>query len=108
MGVVTYKSVVPSNICSRRRFRSPCAFVSYSLVITQVFHNAETKPFQRDKDKLKYWARNWCMRFHPEKCIIMQITRQRTTKLETSSTLEGTVLENVDHMKYLGVKSYII
>ena len=33
----------------------------------------------------------------------MQITRKRTNKIEASYTLEGTVLENADSIKYLGV-----
>ena len=33
----------------------------------------------------------------------MQITRKRTNEIEASYTLEGTVLENVDSIKYLGV-----
>ena len=43
------------------------------------------------------------MRFQPVKCNIMQIARKRTNKIEASYTLEGTVLENVDSTKYLGV-----
>ena len=43
------------------------------------------------------------MRFQPVKCNIMQITRKRTNKIEASYTLEGTVLENVGSIKYLGV-----
>ena len=43
------------------------------------------------------------MRFQPVKCNIMQTTRKRTNKIEASYTLEGTVLENVDSIKYLGV-----
>ena len=43
------------------------------------------------------------MRFQPVKCNIMQITRKRTNKIEAFYTLEGTVLENVDSIKYLGV-----
>ena len=43
------------------------------------------------------------MRFQLVKCNIMQITRKRTNTFEASYTLEGTVLENVDSIKYLGV-----
>ena len=31
------------------------------------------------------------------------VTRKRTNKMEASYMLEGTVLENVDSIKYLGV-----
>ena len=58
---------------------------------------------QKDTDRLGCWARKWGMRFQPVKCNIMQITRKRTNKMEASYILEGTVLENVDSIKYLGV-----
>ena len=43
------------------------------------------------------------MRFQPAKFNIMQITRKRTNTIEASYTLEGTVLENADSIKYLGL-----
>ena len=39
----------------------------------------------------------------PVKCNIMQITRKRIKKINASYSLEGTVLENVEKIKYLGV-----
>ena len=42
------------------------------------------------------------MRFQPAKCSIMQLTRKRK-KINAVYSLEGTVLENVDNIKYLGV-----
>ena len=43
------------------------------------------------------------MRFQPAKCNIMQITRERIKKFNASYTLEGTVLNNVKKIKYLGI-----
>ena len=43
------------------------------------------------------------MRFQPAKCNIMQITRKRIKKINVSYSLEGTVPENVEKIKYLGV-----
>ena len=43
------------------------------------------------------------MRFQPVKCNIMQITRKRMKKINASYSLEGTVLDNVEKIKYLGV-----
>ena len=43
------------------------------------------------------------MRFQPVKYNIMQITRKRIKKIHASYPLEGTVLENVESIKYLGV-----
>ena len=43
------------------------------------------------------------MRFQPVKCNMMQITRKRIKKIHASYALEGTVLENVESIKYLEV-----
>ena len=43
------------------------------------------------------------MRFQPGKCNMMQLTRKRIKKIHASYTLEGTNLENVESIKYLGV-----
>ena len=44
------------------------------------------------------------MRFQPDKCNIMQITRKRIKKINASYNLEGTILDNVEIIKYLDVK----
>ena len=43
------------------------------------------------------------MRFQPVKCNMMQLTNKHLNRIQASYTLEGTVLENVDNIKYLGV-----
>ena len=43
------------------------------------------------------------MRFQPVNCNMMQLTRKRTKTIIAIYSLEGTVLENVDSIKYLGV-----
>ena len=58
---------------------------------------------QEDIDRLGCWARKWGMRFQPVKCNIMQITRKRIKQINASYNLEGTVLDNVENIKYLGV-----
>ena len=58
---------------------------------------------QEDIDRLGCWARSWGMRFQPVKCNIMQITRKQIKKINASYSLEGTVLENVEKIKYLVV-----
>ena len=45
----------------------------------------------------------WGMRFQPVKCNMMQLTNKRSSKIQANYTLEGTVLENVESIKYLGV-----
>ena len=58
---------------------------------------------QEDIDRLGCWARKWGMRFQPVKCNIMQITRNRIKKINVSYNLEGTVLDNVENIKYLAI-----
>ena len=62
-----------------------------------------TLKLQRDIDRLGSWARKWRMRFQPVKCNMMQLTNKRSSKIQANYTLEGTVLENVESIKYLGV-----
>ena len=63
----------------------------------------DTMKLQEDIDHLGCWARKWGMRFQPVKCNIMQITRKRIKKINASFNLEGTVLDNLENIKYLGV-----
>ena len=43
------------------------------------------------------------MRFKPVKGNMMQLTRKHLNKIQAFYTLESTVLENIDDIKYLGV-----
>ena len=63
----------------------------------------DTLKLQRDIDRLGNWAWKWGMRFQPVKFNMMQLTRKHLNKIQASYKLEGTVLENVDNIKYLGV-----
>ena len=56
----------------------------------------DTIKLRRDIDRLGSWARKLGMRFQPDKCNMMQLTRKRIKKIHGSYTLEGTDLENVE------------
>ena len=43
------------------------------------------------------------MRFQPVKCNMMQLTNKRTSRSQAFYKLEGTLLENVESIKHLGV-----
>ena len=43
------------------------------------------------------------MRFQPVKCNMMQLINKRSSKIQANNTLEGTVLENIESIKHLGV-----
>ena len=53
-------------------------------------------------DRLGIWVRKWGMKFQPVKCNMMQLTYKHN-KIQPSYTLDGTVLENVESIKYFGV-----
>ena len=59
--------------------------------------------FQKGIDRLGSWARKWGMRFQPVMCNMMQRPNKRTSKIQASYKLEGTVLKNVENIKYFGV-----
>ena len=93
-----YINDIPVGIDSQiRPFADDC--VCYREIRTV----EDTLKLQKDIDLLGSWARKWGMRFQPVKCTMMQLTNKRINKIVASYTLEGTVLENVDSIKYLGV-----
>ena len=78
-------------------------FTDDCVCYCQIDSTEDTSKLQKDIDQLGKWARKWGMRFQPVKCNIMQLTRKRIKKINAVYSLEGTVLENVDNIKYLGV-----
>ena len=62
----------------------------------------DTLKLQKDIGRLCIWARKWGMRFQPIKCNMMQQTKTHN-EIDASYILEGTFLENVESIKYLGV-----
>ena len=69
----------------------------------EIKEEEDTMKLQSDIDRLGSWARKWGMRFQPVKCNMMQLTRKWIKKIHALYTLEGTDLENVESIKYLGV-----
>ena len=78
-------------------------FADDCVCYREVKNVEDTVKLQKDIDRLGCWARKWGMRFQPVKCNMMQLTNKRTSKIQASYKLEGTVLENVESIKYLGV-----
>ena len=63
----------------------------------------DTLKLQKEIYRLGILARKWGMRFQPVKlCNMMQLTKKHT-KIQASYTIEGTVLQNVESIKYIGV-----
>ena len=76
-------------------------FLSYSRKLGNRRSSEGLRSF-KPSSGLGIWARKWDMRFQPVKCNMMQLTKKHNT-IDASYTLEGTVLENVVSIKYLGV-----
>ena len=79
------------------------SFADDCVCYREIKDEVDTMKLQRDIYRLGSWARKWGMRFQTVKCNMMQLTRKRIKKTHTSYTLEGTHLENVESIKYLGV-----
>ena len=78
-------------------------FADDCVCYREIIGTEDTMTLQADIDRLGVWARKWGMRFQPVKCSIMQITRKRIKKINASYNLAGTVLDNVENIKYLGI-----
>ena len=78
-------------------------FAADCVCYREIKDTEDTVKLQKDIDCLECWARSLGMRFQPVKCNIVQITRKRIKKINASYSLVGTVLENVEKIKYLGV-----
>ena len=96
--VHTFKLDISTDIDSEIRL-----FADDCVCYREIKDTEDTLKLQKEIDQLGCWARKWGMRFQPVKCNMMQITRKRIKKIHASYTLEGTVLENVESIKYLGV-----
>jgi myo-inositol-hexaphosphate 3-phosphohydrolase len=62
----------------------------------------DEETLQSDLQKLGEWERKWQMEFHPGKCQVLSITRNRRV-IKYDYTLHGNKLEHVSTAKYLGI-----
>ena len=84
-------------ITSDRLFADDC------VCYREIKNMEDTVKLQKNIDRLGSWARKWGVRFQPVNCNMMQLTNKRTSKIQASYKLEGTVMENVESIKYLDV-----
>ena len=82
---------------------SPCKLFADDLVVYHTIKDQDDiTALQQDMDHLSEWELKWGMKFHPDKCEQITITRKRKP-IESSYTLQGHTLKKVDQAKYLGV-----
>ena len=77
-------------------------FADDCVCYREIKDTEDTLKLQKNIDRLGISARKWGMKFQPVKCNMMQLNKKHN-KINASYTLEGTVLENVESIKFLGV-----
>jgi len=82
--------------CKVKLFADDC--ILYRVIQNQV----DSDKLQSDLNKAAFWEEHWYMKFNPDKCKTMHITRSRNPIIN-SYTLHTTELETVKTSKYLGV-----
>ena len=89
--------------CQRGQLQMPAfSQMTDCLLYRPVTVKADTDTLQRDLDALISWEEDWQMAFHPEKCVVIQVTNKRNP-ITANYTIHGHRLDVVDSSKYLGV-----
>ena len=92
-----YINDIPNNISSRVRL-----FADDTVMYLTIRSTRDGNTLQSDLQKLGEWERTWQMEFHPGKCQVLSITRNKNI-IKHEYSLHGNKLEHVDTAKYLGV-----
>ena len=77
-------------------------FADDTIMYLTVQGDSDAATLQQDLDSLAEWEDKWKMSFHPEKCSVLRITRNKTPKIY-NYTLHGHILKDETDSKYLGV-----
>ena len=77
-------------------------FADDTILYMAMKPKSNNKILQDDLDKLALWESKWKMEFHPQKCQIIPITRNKQ-KITNTYTLNGHILEHTTDAKYLGI-----
>jgi len=91
-----YINDLPDCVMSRVRL-----FADDCLIYHEIHHLEDQLALQNELDILEQWANKWGMQFNPGKCKILSISR--STPLHRFYSLCGTVLQNTDEARYLGI-----
>ena len=92
-----YVNDMPEGLTSTVRL-----FTDDTIAYIAITSDADTNTLQKDLDKLAEWQGAWFVKFHPEKCNVLTITKNCNIKRK-DYILQGHILEHVTSAKYLGV-----
>ena len=76
-------------------------FADDTIAYVTISSDADAANLQQDLDKLAEWQSKWLMKFHPEKCNVLTISKKRSPS-KYNYTLHGHILEHDASAKYLG------
>ena len=80
----------------------PALFLDDSAVYRAIKSREDHEILQRDIKSLEQWEADWSMSFHPEKCQLLRITKQRKPSHYVYN-IHGVLIDSVKEAKYLGV-----
>jgi hypothetical protein len=92
-----YINDLPENINSSVRL-----FADDTIMYMTMTNESDASALQADLDKLAAWEEKWQMKFHPDKCSVLCVTRSRTPNIHDYKLHQHT-LKAEDKTKYLGV-----
>jgi hypothetical protein len=92
-----YINDLPENVRSKVRL-----FADDTIIYRTITDKADAQELQKDINKLAEWEDTWKMKFHPDKCNLLHVTRKKKTEVNAYN-LHGHTLEKVNSTKYLGL-----
>ena len=92
-----YINDMPDNITSTIRL-----FADDTIAYLTITSDTDKDHLQEDLNRLSEWEDTWMMKFHPEKCNVLSISKKKTP-MKYNYVLHGHTLEHVTTAKYLGV-----
>ena len=94
---ILYINDLPDTIDSQVRL-----FANDTVLYRKIKSDTDHHRLQTDLDKLTEWAMAWDMQLHPDKCLVMNISKKRHPSKFTYS-LHNTDLKTTDTAKFLGI-----
>jgi len=77
-------------------------FADDTVIYRRITSHGDADALQSDINALQQWTDTWLMQFNASKCQVLRVTLKRKP-VQTSYTISGQALEEVDLAKLLGV-----
>ena len=94
---LSYINDLPGRVSSNARL-----FADDTALDRKIETDEDSKKLQSDLLELEKWESEWDMKFHPDKCNVLHVSRARKPR-KSDYYLHGHKLESVSATKYLGV-----